>query len=160
MLCQVTADEEQCMSQHTVMLQHPARVFPLFKSLPAHSIPQTRSPCLISCNGVLQKVSITIWISKQYLTGFNAVLLTIVSQQTRHQIWCQDPDLMPTSLATSRTVKWFPQKATQTLLTWLPCVDVEHCLGPGASPSDTLRSLKCLKQSELCIRLRQATLQA
>jgi len=42
------------------------------------------------------------------------------------KIWWQDPMLMPTSSATSRTVKWqFPRITAWAILTWSSFVDVE-----------------------------------
>jgi len=40
MFCQITADEERHVSQHIVVMQHPSLIFPQFRPLPAHSIPQ------------------------------------------------------------------------------------------------------------------------
>ena len=41
MFCQITADEEQRVSWG-IVVQYPNLVFPQFRPLPAHSIPQTR----------------------------------------------------------------------------------------------------------------------
>jgi hypothetical protein len=40
MFCQITADEEQRVSQAIVVVQHPSLVFPQFRPLLAHSILQ------------------------------------------------------------------------------------------------------------------------
>jgi len=42
MFCQITVDEKRRVSRHIVVVQHPSRVFPQFRPLPVHSIPQTR----------------------------------------------------------------------------------------------------------------------
>ena len=47
MFCQITADEEQRVSRRIVVVQHPSLVFPQFRTLPAHSIPQTRQYVLV-----------------------------------------------------------------------------------------------------------------
>ena len=42
MFCQITVDEERRVSWRIVMVQYPSLVFPQFRPLPAHSIPQMR----------------------------------------------------------------------------------------------------------------------
>ena len=41
-VCQITADEERRVSRRIVVVQYPSLVFPQFRPLPAHSVPQTR----------------------------------------------------------------------------------------------------------------------
>jgi len=114
------------------------------------------NPRLIFCYDVLKKVFIIICIGKQFListrfsfwssvikSGTNSALTRrIWSFSVR--IWWQDPMLMPTSSATSRTVtRRFPR----TLLTLSSFVDVEDRPGLGSSPTDILPSLKRLNHS-------------
>ena len=74
------------------------------------------------------------------------------------KIWWQDPLLMPTSSATSRTVKgWFPRITAWTLLTWSLFADVKFCPGLGSSPTDILPSLKRLNHSYHCVRIIQSS---
>ena len=42
MFCQITADEERRVSRRIIVVEHPSLVYPQFRPLPAHSIPQTR----------------------------------------------------------------------------------------------------------------------
>jgi len=49
MFCQITADKEQRISLCIVLVQHPSLVFPQFRPLPAHSIPQSGRTSWYSC---------------------------------------------------------------------------------------------------------------
>jgi len=46
-LCQITADEERRVSRRIVVVQYPSLLFPQFRLLPVHSIPQTRYKFLV-----------------------------------------------------------------------------------------------------------------
>jgi len=113
------------------------------------------NPRLISCYDVLKKVFINICIGKQFMTEFNMVLFLIVNKHSTNfvlmrcifsfsvKILWQHPMLMPTSSATSPTIKWwFPQ-----ITAWLLFVDVEGSPDLGYSLADILPSLKCLNHS-------------
>jgi len=66
--------------------------------------------------------------------------------------------LMPTSSATSRTVKQqFPRITARTLSTWWLFVDVEGRPDLGSSLTDILPSLKCWNPSKHCNRLIQSS---
>ena len=66
--------------------------------------------------------------------------------------------LMPTSSATSRTVKQpFPRITAWTLSTWLSFVDVEGRPGLGSSLTDILPSWTRLHHSQHCVRLTQSS---
>jgi hypothetical protein len=42
MFYQITADEERRENRRIIVVQHPNKVFPQFRPLPAHGAPQTR----------------------------------------------------------------------------------------------------------------------
>jgi hypothetical protein len=93
----------------------------------------------ISCCDVLKKVFITICIDKQFLTDFTRFsFCSSVNKRDTYSaltrgIWSfsveicwQAPMLMPTSSATSRTLKRrFPRNTARTVSTWSLFVDVE-----------------------------------
>ena len=49
MFCQINADKERRVSRHIVVVQHPSLVFPQFRPLPAHSIPQIAKTSWYNC---------------------------------------------------------------------------------------------------------------
>jgi len=67
------------------------------------------NPRLISCYDVLQKVFITIYTGKQFLTDFNMVLFLIVIQQPRHE-FCTD----------AKHLKFFSKTFDGKILCWCP----------------------------------------
>ena len=116
------------------------------------------NPHLISCYDVLKSFYYHLhWQADP--DCFQHGSLSVVNQKTRHEfctvathlnfpvkIWWQDPMLMPTSSATSRTVKWrFPRITARNPSTWSSFVDVECRPGLWFSPSHILPTLKGLK---------------